>query len=382
MADDITYKSAGASFDPYWERHDFELGKMGFNVPGEGKNSSSGMKMMTGEEPIDEATVKLMKAVDEQGVFDTNPPDYTKNANLWKLESAHKKGKWELWNFDVAAGIIDGFKDNKFGKRMFYDYPNPKDGGTRDVEFAKVESEITINTGSCLYLNAGRGIGPLGICKTGLDRNQGVFDEVVAVESDVELHTKNKKVIEEFGLTDKFKCVNNLDLTQPSPMTADYEEYLFNKKFDCIIMALPPSNSDHGIYFQNQKRREAMARIAVQGDKPIDVGFLGVVDIYNNVDEFKVRHYDENWSRHRATYKKAKQFLNPGGVIISIHHQMMSDVEAFNGMIEDGNMEIFTHDYLYTFPWKHKSYSMFLATYAVQPSWIDFKYFITSKPKD
>ena len=85
MADDITYKSASSSFDPYWERHDFELGKMGFNVPGEGKNSSSGMKMMTGEEPIDEATVKLMKAVDEQGVFDTNPPDYTKNANLWKL---------------------------------------------------------------------------------------------------------------------------------------------------------------------------------------------------------------------------------------------------------------------------------------------------------
>ena len=384
MADDITYKTGAGVHDPYWEKRDYDHMKDGtMNRVGSvtGIKGSNKLKF-TGDGPIDEATVKLMEVMN----VDQDTDDWSTMGNTFKLEETHKNGKWELWNFDVAAAILSGFKRNQFGKHLTYDFYSETNNSSEydsQLTASKTLSEITINTGSCLYLNAGRGIGPLGLCKTGLDNNEGIFDKVVAVEHDFDLHKRNKDVITDFDLTDKFKCVNNMDLTQPSPMTDDYEEHLFNKKFDCIIMALPPSNSDHGIYFQNQKRRAALEQIAILGSRgPRDTGFLGKFDLYNNVDEFKVRHYDENWSRHKAAYKTAQKHLNPGGVVISIHHQYMSDIAAFNSFIQDGNMEIFTHDYMDQYKWKFKAYAMFLTLYTVQPSWLDPKYFITSKLKD
>ena len=205
---------------------------------------------------------------------------------------------------------------------------------------------------------------------------------MVAVEHDPVLSKRNQEIVTEFGLEENFKCVNIMDLSPPDPMPADFEEHIFNKKFDVIILALPPSNSEHGMYIQNQRRRAGMAKINAHGGKPIDTGFLGKLDTFQNIDEFKIRHYDENWSRHKAAYRNAYKFLNPGGVVISIHNQFMSDIEAFNPYIEEGNMEIFTHDFMDQYHWKFKSYAMFLTQYCIPPSWIDPRYFITSKLKD
>lgn len=385
--EDITYKSGYSKFDPVWQKHNKEHVKdTTMDALGRKAGTRShpeSQKKWTTEAAIDKSLAKLIKVVNVD--FDPDNPDWTKIDNSFKLEETHKEGKWEIWNYDVAAAVISGFERNQFGKRKYYDYFSPDEVDPEyDSSLAKgiVTDEITINTGSCLYLNAGRGIGPLGIFKTGLDKNKGVFDKMVAVEHDPMLSKRNQDIITEFGLEENFKCVNALDLTPPDPMPADFEEHIFNKKFDVIIMALPPSNSDHGIYMQNQRRRAGMEKIASRGGKMFDTGFIGNIDIYNNIDEFKVRHYDENWSRHKAAYRNAYKHLNPDGVVISIHNQFMSDIDAFIPFIEEGNMEIFTHDFLDQYHWKFKSYALFLTQYCIPPSWVDPRYFITSKLKN
>ena len=383
--EDIVYKSTYTHYDPYWQK-DNKTHAKDPTMGGLGRKdgvTEQGLLRWTAESNIDKAVAKLMRIVNTE--FNVEDPDWSKMDNTFKIEDTYKAGKWEMWSYDVAAAIVSGFERNQFGKRMYYDYYDPNDNDPEfDMNLATgvITDEITINTGSCLYLNAGRGIGPLSIFKSGLAKNKGIFDKMVAVEHDPMLSKRNQDIVTEFGLEENYKCVNIMDLSPPDPMPADFEEHIFNKKFDVIILALPPSNSEHGIYIQNQRRRAGMSKIAAHGGKPIDTGFLGKIDMYDNIDEFKVRHYDENWSRHKAAYKNAYKFLNPGGVVISIHNQFMSDIEAFNPYIEEGNMEIFTHDYMDQYRWKFKSYALFLTQYCIPPSWIDPRYFITSKLKD
>ena len=288
--EDIVYKSTYTHYDPYWQK-DNKTHAKDPTMGGLGRKdgvTEQGLLRWTAESNIDKAVAKLMRIVNTE--FNVEDPDWSKMDNTFKIEDTYKAGKWEMWSYDVAAAIVSGFERNQFGKRMYYDYYDPNDNDPEfDMNLATgvITDEITINTGSCLYLNAGRGIGPLSIFKSGLAKNKGIFDKMVAVEHDPMLSKRNQDIVTEFGLEENYKCVNIMDLSPPDPMPADFEEHIFNKKFDVIILALPPSNSEHGIYIQNQRRRAGMSKIAAHGGKPIDTGFLGKIDVYDNIDEFK-----------------------------------------------------------------------------------------------
>ena len=239
MADNITYKTSSGVHDPYWDKRNFDHMKDGtMNRVG----SSAGIKgsnkfKFTGDKPIDEATSKLMEVMNVDQ--DQNSDDWSTMDNIFKLDETHKKGKWELWNFDVAASILSGFKTNQFGKHLTYDfYSETNNSSEYDSQLAasKTLSEITINTGSCLYLNAGRGIGPLGLCKTGLDNNEGIFDKVVAVVESINAmsHADLSKMMKEMlptllhNVEHHNKRVTELEIEYKlfDEITETYKDYL------------------------------------------------------------------------------------------------------------------------------------------------------------
>ena len=182
--EDIVYKSTYTHYDPYWQK-DNKTHAKDPTMGGLGRKdgvTEQGLLRWTAESNIDKAVAKLMRIVNTE--FNVEDPDWSKMDNTFKIEDTYKAGKWVMWSYDVAAAIVSGFERNQFGKRMYYDYYDPNDNDPEfDMNLATgvITDEITINTGSCLYLNAGRGIGPLSIFKSGLAKNKGIFDKMVAV---------------------------------------------------------------------------------------------------------------------------------------------------------------------------------------------------------
>ncbi len=234
------------------------------------------------------------------------------------MTAPEKLGKWEYWNIEAAGGLRKFFQEAK--------YKMPTDYGKDD----------------CLILGSGRGILGFYLGKTGLENNNGIFNNVTLVEEDEELVDYTKTIISDTSITN-INALCNRSLEETAPRTADYETML-SKKYDVIIATLPFSNQSAGIYHINQQIRTSKQMID-NGERATgpDWPFSKTRDFYDGVAKFEDKCYDENFNRHNVMFSNARKFLKPGGYLVSVHNAFASDVDTFMPMIEKAGMELVHH---------------------------------------
>ena len=236
------------------------------------------------------------------------------------MNEPEKLGKWEYWNIETAGGLRRFFKEGK--------YKMPLDYGKDEL----------------LVIGAGRGLLAYYLGKTGLENNNGIFNNVTTVEEDSELVDYQKSTISDRGVNNVLPLVGR-SLEVPSPRTADYETML-SKKYDVIVATLPFSNQRSGIYHINQQIRTAKAEID-NGNRYAEDGkdwpFTKQRDFYDGISKFEDKCYDENFNRHNVLFNNARKFLKPGGYLVSVHNALASDIDTFKPMIENGGLELVHH---------------------------------------
>jgi hypothetical protein len=235
------------------------------------------------------------------------------------LSTPERLGKWEYWQLETAGGLRQFFTNKKYLMPSY---------GTDDL----------------LVLGAGRGVLGFFLGKTGLNNNNGIFNNVVMAEEDQELVEYTNKVMTDTGVNN-IQMVNNNGLEEPAPRTTGYDT-MASKKYDVIIATLPFSSQKTGIYYINQQIRTSKKQID-KGDRWDDEGaswpFTKKRDFYDGVSKFEDKCYDENFNRHNVMFNNARKFLKPNGYLVSIHNTMASDIDTFKPMIDNAGLELVYH---------------------------------------
>ena len=255
----------------------------------------------------------------EEGIFVSDGTE-----SSLRIVGPEKSGKWEYWNMETAGGLRNFLTQPR--------YEMPSDYKTDDL---------------CI-IGAGRGTLGFYLGDTGLNSdherkvNNGLFKNVVMIEDDQELVDWQKHVIEKHSITN-IKALHNSSIEEPTTITNDWETFN-TKQYDLMIATLPFCDRPEGNYYLKQQIRQmeqAAENFVPEGhDWPFT---RAQRDYYTAVQKFESKCYDENFGRHRHLFRNAHKHLKPGGYLITVHNSMVSDIDTFKPMIDEGSLDMVHH---------------------------------------